>query len=403
VNKVIAFQNLAISDLIVDAVYESGNDGQLSGEPISKLLPGSGNMGGFRVSGRGEVKNWVVLFTTGEDQDWPDTLDLNTGRFTYYGDNKNPGHEIHDTSAGGNKILKYVFSQLHQEAHPRFGISPFFIFKKSPTANGARSVQFRGVAVPGFPGLSATEDLVAVWKSSDGQRFQNYRAFFTILDIPVVSRDWISDLAAGVQKSEHAPEAWIKWQKYGKYQPLTAEPTTVIRSIDQQTPDTQLKINILKCLWDYFKDHPFAFEAFAARIYQMTDPRVIIDQITRGVIDGGRDAIGRYLLGLSDDPIYAEFSLEAKCYRPLLDGESPNTIGVKEVSRLISRIKHRQFGVLVTTSVVARQAYQEVREDRHPIIFISGRDITEILIKNGYNSVSGVKTLLNNEFKISGN
>ena len=135
----------------------------------------------------------------------------------------------------------------------------------------------------------------------------------------------------------------------------------------------------------------------------MTDPRVIVDQITRGVIDGGRDAIGRYLLGLSDDPIYVDFSLEAKCYRPLLDGGSPNTIGVKEVSRLISRIKHRQFGVLVTTSVVARQAYQEVREDRHPIIFISGRDITEILIKNGYNSVDGVKTLLNNEFKISGN
>jgi hypothetical protein len=52
---------------------------------------------------------------------------------------------------------------------------------------------------------------------------------------------------------------------------------------------------------------------------------------------------------------------------------------------------------------VARQAYQEVREDRHPIIFISGRDITEILIKNGYNSVGGVKNLLNNEFKISGN
>ena len=102
-NNVIPFSTLSHSDLMVDAIYESGRDGQLSGEPISKLLPGSGNMGGFRVSGRGEVKNWVVLFTTGEDQDWPDTLDLNTGRFTYYGDNKTPGHEIHDTSAGGNK------------------------------------------------------------------------------------------------------------------------------------------------------------------------------------------------------------------------------------------------------------------------------------------------------------
>lgn len=63
--KLVPHNQLSMSDLIVDAVYEGGADGQLSGEPISKLLPGSGNMGGFRVSGRGERKNWVVLFTTG--------------------------------------------------------------------------------------------------------------------------------------------------------------------------------------------------------------------------------------------------------------------------------------------------------------------------------------------------
>jgi len=63
-NSVIPFSALTYSNLIVDAIYESGVDGQLSGEPITKLLPGSGNMGGFRASGRGEVKNWVVLLYT---------------------------------------------------------------------------------------------------------------------------------------------------------------------------------------------------------------------------------------------------------------------------------------------------------------------------------------------------
>ena len=132
----------------------------------------------------------------------------------------------------------------------------------------------------------------------------------------------------------------------------------------------------------------------------MTDSRVIIDEITRATIDGGRDAIGRYLLGLPDDPVYAEFSLEAKCYRPLIGGVAPNTVGVKEVSRLISRIRHRQFGVLVTTSLIARQAYQEVREDRHPILFISGRDIAEILIANGFNTLERVAALLSSEFEV---
>ncbi len=398
--KVVPYDQLSKSDLIVDCVYESGADGQLAGEPISKLLPGSGNMGGFRVSGRSNRKNWVVLFTTGEDRDWPDTLDLNTGKFTYFGDNKTPGHELHETRAGGNKVLRYAFAKLHSDESPRLDISPFFIFKKQPTKSGARSVQFKGLAVPGFPGLSATEDLLAVWKSTDGQRFQNYRSTFTILDIPVVSRAWIADLTAGNANTSNAPKAWLDWVTKGTYRPLVAKPTTVIRSVEQQIPDTPLKVSILECVWSHFHDAPMAFEAFAARVYQMTDQRVIIDEITRGTIDGGRDAIGRYLLGLPDDPVYAEFSLEAKCYRPPINGLVPNTVGVKEVSRLISRIRHRQFGVLVTTSLVARQAYEEVREDRHPILFISGRDVAEILISNGFNTVERVTALLASEFQV---
>ena len=90
--RIIPFEELPTADLIVDAVYESSADGQIGGESVSRLLPGTGNMGGFRVSGRADNRNWVVLFTTGEDPDWPDVLDTNTGRFDYFGDNKTPGH-----------------------------------------------------------------------------------------------------------------------------------------------------------------------------------------------------------------------------------------------------------------------------------------------------------------------
>jgi hypothetical protein len=215
-----------------------------------------------------------------------------------------------------------------------------------------------------------------------------------------VTRSWINELAAGVSNGVFAPKVWCEWLNQGKYKALTSTSNTVVRSIEQQTPDTQLKKDLLDVIWNHFKPTPIAFEAFAARIYQMMDQRVIIDEITRGVIDGGRDAVGRYLLGLTDDPVYAEFSLEAKCYCPPLNSNKPTTVGVKEVSRLISRIRHRQFGVLVTTSVVARQAYEEVREDRHPIIFICGRDIAEILINKGYNTPEKIGELLQSEFKI---
>ena len=270
-------------------------------------------------------------------------------------------------------------------------IPPFLVFQKFSTSASARSFQFKGLAAPGFVGLPPTADLVAVWKTSNGQRFQNYRAVFTILDVPRIERGWIDDLQAGKPFSAHVPEAWREWVERGKYRVLTAESTTVIRNNEEQQPNSPLKAAILKTVWEHFKDTPRAFEKFAAHLFKMHDQRVIIDEITRATGDGGRDAIGRYLLGLNDDPVYVEFSLEAKCYRPLLNDQNANSVGVKEVSRLISRIRHRQFGVLVTTSVIARQAYEEVRKDRHPIVFFSGKDIADILTRNGFNTPERVK------------
>lgn len=392
--RIFSFEDLPTADLVVDAIYEGGSARNTGSDPIARLLPGAGNQGGFRASGLGTQKKFVVLYSSGEEGDWPDRLDLNTGQFVYYGDNRTPGHDLHDTTRRGNLILKAAFESAHGGVAKRSQVPPFFVFTKCPTAKSNRSVQFKGLAVPGFSGLPMTEDLVAVWKTTSGERFQNYRAVFTVLNTPVVPRTWINGLSDFGSVLSSAPSAWRSWVESGVYSPLTSEPTKVIRTEEEQTPDTELKKAILEQVWRHFKDSPYAFESFAARIYQLTDQRVVIDEITRGSVDGGRDAVGRYLLGLSADPVYAEFALEAKCYRPSSGGISANTVGVREVARLISRIRHRQFGVLVTTSWVARQAYAEVRDDRHPIVFISGRDIAEVLIKAGYSSGERVADLL---------
>lgn len=86
---------------------------------------------------------------------------------------------------------------------------------------------------------------------------------------------------------------------------------------------------------------------------------------------------------------------------PAIDGMHGNSVGVKEASRPFSRIRHRQFGVLVTTSFVA--AYSEVREDRrHRIIFFSGKDIADVLTANGYGTPELVENFLQNEFAVPG-
>ena len=394
--KTHAFNTLNTSDLIIDAVYEGGSQGNMADEPIHKILPGISNQSGFRVKKIGKMRALVVLYSSLGDTDWPDAIDSTLGMLTYFGDNKKPGQVIHKTSKGGNKLLAEYFENIHNALSKRNDIPPFFIFTKHPTVSSKRSVQFRGVAVPGHPSLSSTQDLVAIWKSTDGSRFQNYKSTFSILNIPVINRQWIDDILAGNHSSDNAPSAWKTWIKKGSYQILTSEPTTNIRSIKDQTPDNKTKLDIIEVIYNHFKSDPFLFEDFAAKIFEMHDEKVIIDEITRNSVDGGRDAIGRYRFGIKVDPIYVDFSLEAKCYRPKLSGNSANSVGVKEVARLVSRIRMRQFGVLVTTSVIGEQAYKEVREDGHPIIFICGKDIAEILISHGYASITSVKLFINN-------
>jgi len=395
--RIFRYADLPTANLMVDAIYEGNVGGKLAGEALGRLLP-VGNQGGFRAAGTRDHEKFVALYSSGDDPDWPDRLDLNTGQFVYYGDNKRAGKALHETPRGGNALLHSIFQKVHSSSTDRSEIPPCFVFQRYPTAVSARSFQFKGLAAPGYPGLAPTMDLVAVWKTSSQQRFQNYRAIFTILDEAEISRKWINDLQSGKVLTENCPTTWREWVNRSKYIPLTSENTTDFRSLEEQLPIGSNKLRLLRIIWDLFKDQPLSFEKFAACVFQMHDERVIIDEVTRGSIDGGRDAIGRYKLGLDNDPIFVEFALEAKCYKPQFDGNPANTVGVKETSRLISRIRHRQFGVLITTSAVARQAYSEIRDDKHPILIFSGIDIVDILIRNGFNTPQSVSQFITKNF-----
>jgi len=52
-----------------------------------------------------------------------------------------------------------------------------------PSAGPAlgRDVRFRGLLAPGSDRSSGEEDLMAVWRTTKGQRFQNYRTRFTVV------------------------------------------------------------------------------------------------------------------------------------------------------------------------------------------------------------------------------
>lgn len=396
--KIYHFKDLQNCDLIIDAVYEGGNQGNVGDDPINKILP-VGNMGGFRYAGSLKALKYIVLYSSGDNIDWPDTIDTETGVFQYYGDNKKPGYELHDTKKKGNLILKRLFDSVHSQENARENIPPILIFSKFPTKNSNRSVQFKGLCVPGTNNKNQLEDLVAIWKTSKGLRFQNYSAYFTILNIPRISRKWLNKLNNNISTKNDAPTIFNKWQKYGKYDALISKRTVSIRTIKEQLPNNSSHKKLLSTLFNYFISEPTLFEYLASDIYMMTDSKIIIDEVTRAKKDGGRDAVGRLKLGLNEDPIFVDFALEAKCYNPGFNNKALNTVGVKEIARLISRIRNRQFGILITTSAISKQAYEEVRKDGHPIIFLSGKDIVNILIEKGINNVKVLHQYLDENYK----
>jgi hypothetical protein len=236
------------------------------------------------------------------------------------------------------------------------------------------------------------DDLVAVWKSLGEQRFQNYRAVFTVLDVPVVSRVWIDAILAGDFMGDGCPAPWRRWVEDGVYTPLTAERIRPWRKKTEQLPTTAEGQAVVRVIYEYFRSDPVGFEACAARLWQMQAPRVSRYELTRPSRDGGRDAIGFYTLGPGADSVELDFALEAKCFAPT------TPVGVEAQSRLISRLRPRQFGVLVTTSYVAEQAYQELRDDAHPVVVLAARDLVQILADHQLSSRTSVQAWLEREF-----
>ena len=385
----VRFDQLSSVDVIVDQSYLFGPGG-LAGEPLNKLIGGTVNQGGFRHSKpKGLSKPlYCILVATNENPAWPNSLDQETGSFTYYGDNIMAGSDIHDTK--GNQILRDAFADASNRL---WSDVPLFMVFES-TGGTAKGYIFRGLAVPGGPTGVTESDLIAVWKSDKtGRRFQNYRARFTILDTgPVaMTRKWLEEI-----KAEHsvdtpsADKAWKTYSKTGKVTPLTALPTMAPRTEAQQKPSTELEADILRIVVGFHKDMGrdgnYFFERTANRICGLMLSGVTSVSGTKKSGDGGYDGIGTLKLGTAETNVSLHFLVEAKLYS--------GPCGVSQTKRLLSRLKTQTFGIFVTNSVVGAKAQKEIIKDGQKVILISGGDIAKILIRSGISTKESVLSWL---------
>ena len=384
--KVFRFHELRECPLVVDAIYEGGVTKNIASEVISKILSANGddgkpvsvgNAGGFRFRGRLPSPLVVALVSDASEAAWPDKIDPFTGQLTYFGDNRGSG-ELHGTPRGGNRILAEAFSTFDTSSAARETLPIFLYFSKWK----GFSQQFRGLVVPGGVGLSSDDHLTAIWRTKDGHRFQNYRAVFTVLDIPEISRAWLEDLLLGRDRMVNAPDAYQKWVRTGRYSPLVSENVAQVRTKEEQLPHDSLGIKLVTHLQRRFSGtKAYLFEPVALALWGMLSKIPMDAQVTQRSVDGGRDAYGAIRIGPLGDPLRLDFALEAKCYA------FSNSVGVKETSRLISRLRRHHFGVIVTTSYVGKQAYSELREDAHPVVLITAVDIARLLQENGYDDI----------------
>lgn len=387
----VPFEEVDSSDLVVDRTYRGGTANHFGDDPIARILP-VGISGGFRFTGSVKMGtvSCLVLYTSTEDPDWPDRLDRQTGTFTYYGDNKTPGTELHHTPKLGNLLLRQMFENAIS-VDGRHSVPPILLFEK---AGRGRDVRFLGLLVPGSTAIPEDEQLVAVWRTRKGQRFQNYRATFSVLDVQTVRRTWLNQILAGDTFGSEVPQVWKRWVSSGVARRLEAPNTILHRTHEEQMPHSVQGRKVLECVRRHFETRPHDFEKCAIEIWQLIAPATEELIQTQPSRDGGRDAIGYYRIGPPADQIQIDFALEAKCYLP----DSP--VGVKDVSRLISRLRHRQFGVLVTTSFVGPQAYKEIRDDQHPVVVVSGADIVATLEKRGWATPGAVQSWLDEKFPL---
>jgi hypothetical protein len=108
--------------------------------------------------------------------------------FTYFGDNRKPGNEIHLTPRGGNRLLRKWFDAL--ASGTRETVPLILGFRKALDAGGG-DVEFIGVLVPVGQSESQGEGLVVEQRQHPEGDFENYKAQFAVLNTGPVNGDFI--------------------------------------------------------------------------------------------------------------------------------------------------------------------------------------------------------------------
>jgi hypothetical protein len=286
---------------------------------------------------------------------WEDSIELNAGRITYWGDAKWDSKRTLDEFIG-NRALRAAADIQDRRMTP-----PILHFSKDKTGY----VRFNGLCV--------IERLDLAWFEDHGRPVRNYQLHLGILNEEFVDVEWLHRRALATDVSQlekDGPGAWRRYQA-GVIDRLKVWAPQVRSQKDQlplkDSPDERILEQLVSL-------QPQTFEGAVVTLFEEMDVVHRVQQ-TRLSRDGGFDFSGTFTL---PPPLDYEIGFRGEVKR-----YTSKYVGPKDVSRLVARLGRGEYGLFVTTSYFSTQAQEEVLEDAYPARLFSGQDVVRMMRQLG--------------------
>lgn len=333
-----------------------------------------------------------------EQSPWRDLIFQEEGRVIYNGDNKSCEKNANDTF-GNKKVLENLPLYFSKKRSDRLKAPPIFITKTIKIGNKTGFRQFIGIGIINEPPI-----LVQQYEKGNNNVFTNYQFEITLISLApndLFDWGWIDerrDKSISDEDSlKNAPKNWIKWVEEGSE--IVSKIQLKIKSyrLISESEQRDLLPNNKKIIDDLLNIHypdpindGIRFEALASFITTLyfSDKNYYRGWITVGSGDRGVDFVGRLDIGHDSFSNTSIIVLgQSKRYKNPISGE--------RLTRVASRMTRGYIGVVVTLDVFTKQAQEEIKDDKLPIILINGKKVSELLLtyinKSGKNLSEIVK------------
>ena len=305
---------------------------------------------------------------------WVDVVEPEVGYAIYNGDNRKSS--MHPFQTRGNALLTRI-QDFYANSIIRKFAPPILIFtQREIKGNRTGYREFSGYGIP-------TRYMLVSQREKISERyFTNLVIEISLFRLDteneVFDWEWIDRRRDGTLDADSvlksAPSAWNLWVREGEAAIEKCRRRTARRRIydkKEQLEYAEADKTLLREVERYYAASPHAFEGLASLLAE----RVIGHGCKRGWVtkrcaDGGVDFVCRLDLGSEFSSVPVVVLGQAKCQE---------SVGGKDLARLVARLQRGWVGVFVTTGVFSKAAQQELCEDRYPVVLINGKRLAREL------------------------